>query len=62
MEDVARVVCVNLVFDDQSALHHRVLPVDAIVARLIADRTLHDGRVRLLMYGASSASPDVRPI
>ena len=65
MEAVARVVCVNLVDDDSSVLHHRRLPVDAIVARarergLILDERLHGDRVRLLMYGAS-ASPDVRP-
>ena len=66
MEDVARVVCVNLVDDDRSVLHHRELPAHTIAARarergLVVDRTLHDGRVRLLIYGASSASPDVRP-
>ncbi|HEX2087618.1 MAG TPA: class I SAM-dependent methyltransferase [Solirubrobacteraceae bacterium] len=56
MEAVARVVCVNLVGDDDSLLHHRELPVGAIAARarergLIVDRPLHDGRVRLLLYG-----------
>ena len=66
MEDVARVVCVNLVDDDRSVLHHRALPSGAIVARAhergaIVDRRFHDGRVRLLIYGAPSASPDVRP-
>ena len=66
MERVARVVCVNLVDDNGSVLHHRELPVGAIVARarergLIVDRPLHGDAVRLLIYGASSASPDVRP-
>ena len=66
MESAARVVCVNLVEDDRSVLHHRSLPVEAIAARarergLIVDRPFHDGRVRLVIYGASSASPDARP-
>jgi SAM-dependent methyltransferase len=66
MEAVARVVCVNLVDDDRSALHHRALPTQAIVARasergLIVDRAFHDGRVRLLIYGASSGSRGGRP-
>jgi SAM-dependent methyltransferase len=58
MEAVARVVCVNLVDDDRSVLHHRTLPVGEIVARarergLIADRRFHDDRVRLLVYDAA---------
>jgi SAM-dependent methyltransferase len=66
MERVARVVCVNLVYDDASVLHHRELPTAAIVERarergLIADRPFHGDRVRLLIYGASSASPGGRP-
>ena len=53
----AACVCVNLLETsaDDSILH-RELPVDAIVARARArnvsvDRRLHDGRVRLLVYG-----------
>ena len=56
MEAAAATVCVNLLVDTGDTILHRELPVAAIAARartrgIRADRTLHDGRVRLLVYG-----------
>jgi SAM-dependent methyltransferase len=57
MERSAALVCVNLLATSgEDSVLHRELPVAAIAGRarrrgLRADRTLHDGRVRLLLYG-----------
>jgi hypothetical protein len=57
MEGAARLVCVNLLATSgEESVLHRELPAEAIAARarargLRADRRLHAGRPRLLLYG-----------
>ncbi len=57
MEDAAGLVCVNVLATSKGeSVLHRELPVEAIAARakergITADRTFHDGRARLLVYG-----------